>query len=222
MNKLFRQNRTAGAGLVASILMIVGLMLTGCQTSPERIPFSPDPGTGGDGATGAPTSGEAARFAQGDYIKVILSGIQDPPPPHEEQIKEDGTITLPNIDPIKAEGKTLGELQKDIYAKYVPLYYKRLTVTVSSQMRVYYVQGQVRNPGRQEYLGQTSVLKAIASAQDFTDFADRKKVVLTRADGTRTIVDCYKAAKDSTYDIMVYPGDKIEVPLRDVSTIFRW
>jgi len=183
--------------------------------------FSPDPSDGAGGATGTPINAEVARLTVGDYVKVTLSGIQEPPLPHEEQIKEDGTITLPNLDPIKADGKTLGELQKEIYAKYVPLYYKRLTVTVSSGQRVYYVQGQVRLPGRQEYLGQTTVLKAIASAQDFTDFADRRKVFLTRTDGTRVTVDCVKAAKDSTYDLPVFPGDKIEVKMRGWDTILR-
>lgn len=217
MKKLDRQKTTATVGWVACVLMAISLALTGCQTTPDRIMFSPDPV---DGTTGTPIYSEAARLAVGDYVKVTLSGIQEPPPPHEEQIKEDGTITLPNLDPVKAEGKTLGELQKEIYTKYVPLIYKRLTVTVSSEKRVYYVQGQVRNPGRQEYLGQTTVLKAIASAQDFTDFADRRKVFLTRADGTRVTVDCVKAAKDSTYDLPVFPGDKIEVIMRGPTSIF--
>ena len=214
MKKLDRKNRFVTVGLMACVLTVISLAFTGCQTTPDRSRFSPDPGDGAGGATGTPIYAEVARLTVGDYVKVTLSGVQEPPLPHEEQIKEDGTITLPNLDPIKADGKTLGELQKEIYAKYVPLYYKRLTVTVSSGQRVYYVQGQVRNPGRQEYLGQTTVLKAIASAQDFTDFADRRNVVLTRADGTRLTIDCIKAAKDSTYDLLVFPGDKIEVKMR--------
>lgn len=209
-------------GWLASILMGLSLALTGCQTTPDQIRFSQVPFDDGAGASSSTmAAGEAARLAVGDYVKVTLSGIQDPPLPHEEQVKDDGNITLPWIGAIKADGKTLGELQKSIYVKYVPNYYKQLTVTVTSARQVYYVQGQVRYPGRQEYLGQTTVLKAIASAQDFTDFADRAAVVLTRADGTRVTVDCYKAAKDSAYDLPVYPGDKIEVPMRGIGTILR-
>ncbi|MGC3958009.1 MAG: polysaccharide biosynthesis/export family protein [Verrucomicrobiota bacterium] len=165
-------------------------------------------------STNAPSLVGGARLAPGDQIRVVFSGIAEPPQPHDEAIKEDGTITLPNIGVVTAEGKTTVELQKDIYEKYVPSFYKRLTVTVSTERRVCYVQGQVRLSGRQEYYGPTTVLKAIATAGDFTDFANRKRVVLTRADGTRIIVDCVKAARDSAYDLPVYPGDKIEVPMR--------
>ncbi len=206
------------------VVVLGGMVLSGCQTSStENIRFSLDPtedtrfsavpGTVGM-PTNAPSPAEGARLAPGDQIRVVLSGIAEPPQPHDEAIKEDGTITLPNIGVITAEGKTTVELQKEIYEKYVPNYYKRLTVTVSTERRVYYVQGQVRASGRQEYLGPTTVLKAIATAGDFTDFANRKRVVLTRADGTRIIVDCVKAARDSAYDLPVYPGDKIEVLMR--------
>ena len=210
--------------LAGMVVVLGGMVLSGCQTSStENIRFSLDPtedtrfsavpGTVGM-PTNAPIPVEGARLAPGDQIRVVLSVIAKPPQPHDEAIKEDGTITLPNIGVITAEGKTTVELQKEIYEKYVPNFYKRLTVTVSTERRVYYVQGQVRASGRQEYLGPTTVLKAIATAGDFTDFANRKRVVLTRADGTRIIVDCVKAARDSAYDLPVYPGDKIEVLMR--------
>jgi protein involved in polysaccharide export with SLBB domain len=74
----------------------------------------------------------------------------------------------------------------------------------------------VRQSGRQEYLGPTTVLKAIASAGDFTDFASRRKVRLNRKDGSWQIVDCVKAAQNPSLDLPVFPGDKIDVPQRGV------
>jgi protein involved in polysaccharide export with SLBB domain len=212
MKKLLQSN--AGAVLAAGFLMVLGgFGLTGCQTSyRDQVRFSPVEGE--EDLTGTPVVGEAARLALGDPVRIIFSGLTDPPPVHEEQIKDDGNLTLPNIGVVKAEGKTTGELQKEIHDKYVPAYYKRLTVTVSTERRVYYVQGQVRSSGRQEYIGPTTVLKAIATAGDFTDFANRRKVVLTRADGKQEKVDCIRAAKDPTCDLPVFPGDKIEVPMR--------
>lgn len=211
MKKLLRN--MSGAGLLGMVvIMLVSMMLSGCQTAGDQtIHFTPVEGE--EELTGTAV-GEDARLAKGDMVKVAFSGLSDTIPPHEERIKEDGTITLPRIDAVKAEGKTTGELQREIHDKYVPDYYKRLTVTVSSDLQVYYVQGQVRTPGRQQYIGTTTVLKAVASAGDFTDFADRKRVVLTRADGKRLVVDCNKAAKDSTFDLPVFPGDKIEVKMR--------
>lgn len=211
MKKLFWNKSVSGWGGLLMVILAAAF-LSGCQTAGDQnIRFSSVEGE--EQLTGV-GMGEDARLAKGDMVKVTFSGTDQTIQPHEERIKEDGTITLPLIGSIKAEGKTTGELQKEIQKSYVPDFYKRLTVTVSTDQQVYYVQGQVRTPGRQQYIGTTTVLKAIASAGDFTDFANRKKVILTRADGKRLTVDCIKAAKDSTFDLPVLPGDKIEVPQR--------
>lgn len=200
----------------------MGWLLVGCQTPDNEVKFTAIAEEGSVSATNtAQVSGPASeteiggRFAIGDLVKVTFSGTIDAIQPHEERIKDDGTITLPHIGAIKAAGKTAGELQKAITDAYVPDYYKRLTVTVSSE-RVYYVGGQVRSPGPQLHRGAMTVTKAIQSAGDFTDFADRRKVFLTRADGKKFTVNCVKAAKDPALDLQVYPNDKIEVPMRGI------
>lgn len=210
------------------LVILTGLFATGCQTPDDKLKFShvpgiePAPGTNAVSGTAPATDMESGglfaansdRFAIGDLVRVIFSGTVDPIQPHEERIKDDGTITLPLIKAVQADGKTPGELQKAITDAYVPDYYKRLTVTVTSDKRVYYVGGQVRQPGRQEYLGTTTVTKAIQSAGDFNDFADRRNVLLTRADGKTLTVNCLKAARNPALDPPVFPGDKIEVKLR--------
>ena len=110
-------------------------------------------------------------------------------------------------------------MQTEIHDLYVDEYYKRLTVTVTSEQRVYYVGGQVRSPGRQVYLGATTVTKAIQSAGDFTDFAAKRRVELTRGD-KRLLIDCLKAAKDPSLDLPVFPGDKIHVDMRGLFDLF--
>jgi len=160
------------------------------------------------------SSGDAARFHVGDTIVVQLSGVPIDIPPHQEPIKEDGTITLPDIGKVPAAGKTAGELQNAIHDLYVPSIYKHLTVTVNIGDRVYYVSGEVKQPGRQLYLGQTTVSKAITSAGDFTDFANHKKVWLIRTNGDRTKVNVAKVLAGKAEDPAVYPGDQISVPRR--------
>lgn len=145
---------------------------------------------------------------------VALTGTADQIPEHSEPIKEDGNITLPYIGAVRAAGRTPGELQNEIRDLYVPKYYVRLTVTVKSQDRVYYVGGEVKQPGRQLYVGETTVTRAIQSAGDFTDFANRGKVWLVRAGGKHIKVNCNKALEDPALDLPVYPGDEIQVPRR--------
>jgi polysaccharide export outer membrane protein len=173
------------------------------------------------GQTSSPSDPTApvATFRVGDTVVVTLTTGSEQGnseiPDHVEPIKEDGTITLDYIGPVKAAGKTPGQLQNEIHDLYVPKYYVRLTVTVKSPGgdRVYYVGGQVNShAGVLPYLGDTTVTKAIQAAGDFTDFAGHT-VTLTRAGGGERIqvnVDRVRAGKE--VDPPVYPGDQIDVP----------
>ena len=85
-------------------------------------------------------------------------------------------------------------------------------MTIQPQERFYFVDGEVKEPNRQIYLSSTTVLKAIASSKGFTDFADKAKVRVIRADGTTQIVNCKRALKDPRLDLEVFPGDTVIVP----------
>ncbi len=149
----------------------------------------------------------------GDRVRIVFSGLRTEfeMMPHEEQINESGNISLPLIGSIKSAGKTLGQLQMDIQNAYVPKYYKNLNISVTAE-RFYFVGGEVRSPNRYPYLSGVTVLQAIQSASDFTDFADRKHVQLKRANGKIEIVNCKKALNDPKLDLPVYPSDTITVP----------
>jgi protein involved in polysaccharide export with SLBB domain len=184
-------------------VLLASMFLTGCFSTPRTVPV-----TGGT----QPAS-DVARFHVGETVGIIFSGIPDVIPPHDEQIKEDGNITLSLVGTVKAVGKTAGELQNEIHDLYVPKYYVRLTVTVKPGDLIYYVRGEIRNPGRQLYVGETTVTKAITSSGDFTDFASHD-VKLIRANGQIIKVDVDKALEDSALDPKIYPGDQVVVPRR--------
>src|SRR5688572_6781610 len=103
-------------------------------------------------ADGTQDSGDQLRI--GDPISIRFSGVlvADPPPGVDERIKSDGMIRLPLIrEPVKAEGKTRGQLEEEIYKLYVPKIFKNLTVKVGSEGRTVYVGGEVRIQGRVQY-----------------------------------------------------------------------
>jgi hypothetical protein len=77
--------------------------------------------------------------------------------------------------------------------------------------RWYEVSGEVRSPGRQAYQSRITVLQAIALAGGFTDFADKKKVLLTHRRGRSEVVNCVKALDDPSLDMGLQPGDTILV-----------
>jgi polysaccharide export outer membrane protein len=165
--------------------------------------------TGGSGA-------EAEVLRVGDSLTVVFTDTPVQIQNYDEKIKDDGTITLHLDKTFKAAGLSLGELEKKIRDCYVPAYYKQMTVTVrhQSDTRWYYVGGEVRAPARQVYAGRITVLKAIASVGGFTDFANKKKVKLTRVDGRTQVVNCIKARENPSLDPEVFPGDTIHVPRR--------
>lgn len=190
-------------GLFATSLLFGCLIFSGCATLD---------GTETTGGDTTPTNPPVAVFHRGETVTVSFSGIPDQIPPHEETIKEDGNITLDLIGAVHAVGKTTGELQAEIHDLYVPKYYVRLTVTVKAGDLVYYVSGEVRSPGRQLYLGETTLTKAITTAGGPGDFAS-DKAWLTH-NGQRIEINYIDAQSDPSKDPQVYPGDQIDVPRR--------
>ena len=152
----------------------------------------------------------------GDSLTITFTDTPVPIPTFDEKIKDDGTITLTLNQTFKAAGKSRGDLEKEIRARYVPDYYKYMTVSVKQQesTRWYYVDGEVKMPNRWIYNSRITVLQAIASSNGFTDFANKKKVRVTRVDGRTEIVNCVKALGNPKLDLEIYPGDKIHVPRR--------
>lgn len=183
------------------------MLLAGCATTNPPFPPLPD----GDGVVRGPTD----IFGKGDLVTITFAspGSILVKPPHEERIKEDGTITPPDVGSVVAEGKTTGQLQNELQEKYDKLF-RNLTVTVKAESRFYHVDGEVRQPGPKPYLGETDVIKAIAAAGGFTEFAKRSKIQLIHPNGTKEVINYDKAIEDSAYNRPVYPNDKIYVPRR--------
>ena len=189
------------------LLPLLVLGLAGCA-SPDYSGVMAGPDNAGD------LKGEAARLHVGDSVTISVSGIPDAPMPVDKTINEDGTFTMDYVGTIKAAGKTPGELETIIHDAYVPRIYTHLTVTVKPGDRVFYVRGEIKTPGRQIYAGQMTVSKAITSAGDFTDFANPRKVWITRANGNRYKVNAEAIMNGEAPDPPIFPGDQIEVTRR--------
>lgn len=164
----------------------------------------------------AENAGSTDLLHSGDKITVILADIPNGPLIHDQTITEDGYITLHYNVKIKADGRTKSDVQEDIRAEYVDRkkIYLRITVTVKSEERYFFVDGQVKTPNRYPYNGELTVLKAITAAGGFTDFAKKSKVQVIRVNGKTEIVNCDKAKDTPKLDLPIYPGDRIDVPRR--------
>jgi polysaccharide export outer membrane protein len=149
-----------------------------------------------------------------DVVTVIISNIPKPPDPHQERIREDGTITLPLVGQYEAQGKTQSQVQKELTELY-DKYYRGHVVTVSSEARYFYVTGEVKMPGKAAYIPSMTFSRAIAVAGGYSTFASKTRVRVTSADGKYSRrVNARDIEKDSSKDFPNMPGDIIDVPKR--------
>jgi polysaccharide export outer membrane protein len=223
-------------------LLVAGLFLAGCASDRSKQEFSPvaggptatatgpaatsvtptavsNPADVNAGSTGSPPpvamigSPGTQILKTGDLLTVTFADLPVAVMPFEGRIKEDGTITLLLNQAFQAAGKTTGDLEKEIRERYVPRFFKYMTVTVKVQegTRFYYVDGEVKSPGARPYVARIKILEAIASAGDFTEYAKKTNVLLTRADGRKIYVDCKKAQTHPEMNIEVLPDDRIHV-----------
>ncbi len=215
--------RLTGPKRGSGLTLILGalLLLAGCSSDPNphhRFVFPGSQAALSPEITGTapPPAGRPADsfsvLRRGDLVTVSFSDV--PPPgiyPQNINIPDGGIITLPYNVQVQAAGKTTTELERDIRNAYVPKLFVNLTATVRTEKRAFYVDGEVKNPSRLEYIGEMTVLRAISTAGGFTDFANKKKIELHRQGGQKFFVNYHKALNDDKLDLPVYPNDHIVV-----------
>jgi protein involved in polysaccharide export with SLBB domain len=158
-----------------------------------------------------------ATLRIGDPVDLKISGV-----PTDEQaqvnntytVDANGTVNLPYVNKIKAEGLTPAQLSASIEAAYRSgRIYTNPTITITMQLtaRLVNVGGSVRNPTRVPFTEDLTLLTAINAAGGFNDFADQKRVRLLRGNEVK-LYDVRQFRRDPSRDVRLQPGDRIEVP----------
>lgn len=175
-----------------------GWIAIGCRTESPRFETYPPP------------SQHAEPLRVGDTVTITFSGMDPEIPAHQEIIREDGTITLPDIGKsIVAAGKTSVELQKELLAEYQKKY-RSPVFPYPSEQRYYYVTGEVTRPGPQLYLGETTLVQAIAAAGGPSEIADKRDILLRRVGRKPIHINFRKALEgDPKHNLLIAPGDTI-------------
>jgi Periplasmic protein involved in polysaccharide export len=93
-----------------------------------------------------------------------------------------GTLSLPSIGVVPAQGLTLDELRREVDARYRESFagVEVTPILVQRAPRYIFVVGQVRRPGRYELLGPTSAMQSLALAGGWADGADLRQIALFR------------------------------------------
>lgn len=134
---------------------------------------------------------------------------------------------MPLAGTIDARGKTAGELAIAITAALRRHYVRDPQVTVnikSSVSQVVTIDGQVVEPGLYPVTNQMTLMRVIASAKGFSEYAKADDVVILRTVGTRKMAGLYNvdAIRRGGYDDPpVYANDVIIVGDSPQRRLFR-
>jgi polysaccharide export outer membrane protein len=164
------------AGL--AVLSVIAVFVSGCQSTPEYEAIV--------SKSAAASKPDKLVLREGDTVRITFPGATELNT--GQQIRRDGTVTLPLVGEFKAAGLTPPEMEKELLKVYGPqLVTKQVTVTVEASAFPVFVTGCVVRPGRITSDHPMTALEAIMEAGGF-DYAkaNLKAVSVLRTEKGRT------------------------------------
>jgi len=163
------------------------------------------------------------RLGSNDYVSFRVVEDRDNESQHL-RINDNGELEVPYIGLVPATGRSCKELAYSVKAALEREYYYHATVIIAvdhvsekSRGKVY-VYGSVKGQGPQEIPADESytVSKAVIRAGGFGDFANKRKVKVTRKGGHDFVVDLKRVIEEghTEEDMVLQPDDQIYVPQR--------
>ena len=132
-------------------------------------------------------------------------------------VRMDGKISLPLVDDVQAADLTPLQLKEVLTNKLKSVIDNptvSVTVIEANSFRVY-VSGEVKGPGVHRLRSETSFLQLMTMVGGFTDWADKKNVLIIRKEkgAEKRIKINYKKILDGDEpDIIIKRGDMVVVP----------
>jgi protein involved in polysaccharide export with SLBB domain len=175
------------------------------------------------------TLDDKQKLGLGDKLSFrIVEDLEDPKP---ILVTDSGDVEVPYLGRFSALDKTCRQLAREIKAELEKEYYYQATVIIAvdllskSRGKVYLI-GSIRLPGPQEVPTDEvfTLSKAIMRAGGFGDFADKRRVKVTRKGTsaaqnqvlTVNLVEVIEKGKTDK-DLKLEAGDLIYVPNRTVN-----
>jgi protein involved in polysaccharide export with SLBB domain len=166
------------------------------------------------------------KLGSNDFVSFRVVEDRDNESQHL-RVNDSGELEVPYVGLVQAAGKSCKELAYTVKAALEREYYYHATVIIAvdhisekSRGKVY-VYGSVKGQGPQEIPADESytVSKAIIRAGGFGDFADKKKIKLTRKNGETVTVNLKRVIEEgrTDEDVVVRPDDQIYVPQKLVN-----
>lgn len=191
--------------------LVVGLALVllaaACEGTQPALDLEPSPSTSAAPGAGGSAAGGDYRLGSGDKIRVIVFGEQELS--GEFIVGDGGSIDLPLIGGVSAQGATVTEFQERVVSQLKNGYLNDPKVSVEVlNYRPFFITGEVKNGGEYPYKAGLTIQDAVAVAGGYTYRAETGIAYLRKAGENREI----KVSLNSR--VLINPGDNIRVPER--------
>ena len=158
------------------------------------------------------------RLTASDVIELVFPYV-----PEFNQVLSvhpDGYVTLRSIGDVRIAGRSLPEVRQMVLEAYEPILREPVvTILLREFERPSFVaHGEVKNPGKFELRGMTTVTQALALAGGLTSAAKHSQVILFRRYANDLLevkevdVKGMLASRDLSEDPLLRPGDILFVP----------
>jgi polysaccharide export outer membrane protein len=215
------------------LLLALSALLAGCASQPRMQPGVVTAVRAGQDLPAPDTASASGAFqGQSDYrigpldlLEITVFQVEDLS--RRVRVNSSGQISLPLIGAVRAGGRTVAELERDIAAALAEHYLRDPQVTVFveefTSQRVT-VEGAVRKPGIFPITGRTTLLQAIALSEGFSDLADEETVVVFRTiEGKRmaALFDVRAIRAGAAEDPVLYGDDIVVVERSGPRSLLR-
>ncbi|WP_394648385.1 polysaccharide biosynthesis/export family protein [uncultured Sphingomonas sp.] len=191
---------------MSRLVMIVSAMalLAGCAGRGGDLPLQSASSLGRDQATPIDST---YQLGVGDQIALTVYGETDLS--HNYAINPNGTIDVPLIGTVKAQGRTVGDVSTEIRQRLSDGYLRNPSVAGTIvTYRPFYILGEVNKPGQYPYQTGMTLEGAVALAGGYSYRAQQNHVFIRPETGGG------EAKVEATPGLAVRPGDTIRVAER--------
>lgn len=166
------------------------------------------------------------KIGPGDLIEIKVFNV--PELNITVRVSGNGTITLPLIGNIKAEGLSRSLLEKQLAVKLEKNYLKNAQVTVfikEYHSKMVSMIGAVKSPGNHELYGEKTILELISLAGGFTSDASKKIIIIRKLKEGKSIsltidVDELMIKGNPKLNVPLKAGDIINIPAKSHMNIY--
>ena len=194
---------------ISALCLLVAV--AGCSGTGDGLGSSggPAPTNYSSPAPETPTTAsiDAYRLGAGDKLSVNVFGENDLS--GEFLVGDDGSVDMPLIGAVQAQGQTVTEFQNAVVSRYSAGYLKDPKISVSVlNYRPFFIQGEVGKGGEYPYKAGLTVQDAVAIAGGYTYRANTDKAFVRRAGADREV------EVELNQRVAINPGDIVRIPER--------